>query len=60
MHELFMSENSVNYCDIGDALVHYSTTRPLLVLPTVRTSLTDYNSVRLFSNYNSKELNLGP
>ena len=47
MHELFMSESSVNWCGTGDALVHYSTTSPLLAPPTIRTSLTDYNSVRL-------------
>ena len=47
MHDLFTSESSVNWCGNDDALVHYSTIRPLLIPPTVRTSLTDYNSVTL-------------
>ena len=42
-----MSESLVNWCGGKDALVHYSTTRSLLVPPIVRTSLIDYNSVKL-------------
>ena len=47
MQELFVSESSIKWCGIGEALVHYSTTRPLLGTPTIRNNLTDYNSVRL-------------
>ena len=47
MHSLFMSESLVNWCGTGDALVYYSTTRPLLVRPILRNILADYNSVRM-------------
>ncbi len=42
-----MSESSVSWCGTEDAMVHQLTTRPLLVPPIVRTSLIDYNLVRL-------------
>jgi len=47
MHDLFMSESLVSWYGTEDALVHQLTSRPLLVPPIVRTSLTDYNLVGL-------------